>query len=199
LIRHETRAVEARYLTPLWLALELATGYALVAGLTALGTRALLGARIAAAGIFAAGIVSCGVAAFARTWWIANAEQTMPAIASALARQPAATLVYVGSDDMLLELQPVSRPDLSFDLHRKIDAAALRSATLPYVIGIPTAVASSDISMRLRPVALPPVFPHAQDGTILQLHKAAGNDRRTGGYQHNLLYGAALAARDESI
>jgi uncharacterized membrane protein len=193
LIMHQTRAVEARYLTPLWLALELATGFALVTGLTALGKAALLGARIATAGIFAAGIVSCGVAAYARTWWIASSDQTMPAIASALARQPEATLVYVGSDDMLLELQPVARRDLSFVYHPDIDAAALKSATFPYVIGRPNDVAGSRIAARLRPVTLPALFPHSQDSTILQLHQHAGADRNAGIYQHDLLYADALA------
>ncbi len=186
---HQSRAGQSRYLTPLWLAMELAVAYALVSGTAGMGSRGRLW-RVALAVVLFAGIASCGAAAFARTWWIASNQKTLPAIASALAAQRDATLVYVDDDDMLLEMLDLSDPALRFDLHADIDAKALQSASRPFVIAKPFAIRESAVSSRLQAVPEPVFFPPAEDRAIEILHRRAAADRNMGAmYQNDALYG----------
>ena len=179
---HESRSVEARYLIPLWLSLELATGYAL-----ATGSIKSAAWRTATAAVLLAGIASCSVSAFARTWWITSWQKTLPAIAAALEREPGATLVYWGDDYTLLGLLPISRADLRFRCNEDLVPTALRSAPNPFVIAKPSDVQKL-VSLDVRRVALPPSFPPAQDYFTALLHRRAATERNLGPYQDDALY-----------
>lgn len=179
---HQSRAIEARYLIPLWLSLELATGYAL-----AMGSRRNTAWRAATAVVLVAGIASCSVSAFARTWWITSWQKTLPAIAAALEREPGVTLVYWGADYTLLGLLPISRTDLRFRCNEDLDPTALRSAPNPFVIAKPSDVETLG-SRRVRRVTLPPSFPPAEDYLIALLHRRAAAGRNIGRYQEDALY-----------
>jgi uncharacterized membrane protein len=190
LVFHESRAIAGRYLTPLWLALELAAGYGLVAASMAAGRRAAIAGRIATFSFFAAGIVSCAVAANAQRWWLYGAHPTMPGITAALAGEHGATIVFMNDGDMLLALAPAAPPDLRFALHRKLDAVALASADAPFVIGRPLDVVGSPVEHRLHPVSLPPVFPQLKDGVIAKAAPGPDVDRNAPYFQHEYLYDA---------
>jgi uncharacterized membrane protein len=189
LVLHQSRAGQSRYLTPLWLAFELAVAGGLTPGLLSAGRRRAA-ARIATVSILAAGIVSCAVSAYARTWWIASNEKTLPAIAAALRNEPAATIVYVFDDDTLLELLPLARPDLDFAMHPAIDESALRAAARPFVIAKPFAVESSPVAAQLKSITLPPSFPPTQDRFIAWIHRRAAAERAMGAaYEDDALFG----------
>ncbi len=189
LVLHQSRAGQSGYLTPLWLAFELAVAGGLTPALLGAGRRRAF-ARAATVSILAAGIVSCAVGAYARTWWIASNEKTLPAIAAALRNESRATIVYVVDDDTLLEILPLARADLGFALHPAIDASALRSAARPFVIAKPFAVAGSPVAARLRSINLPPSFPPTQDRFIGLLHRRAAAERAMGAaYEDDALFG----------
>jgi hypothetical protein len=69
---HQTHSVQSRYLTPLWLAIEIATAAGLVTAARAeSGWERMIG-RSGGATLFAAGIVSCTVSSAAHSWWLAS-------------------------------------------------------------------------------------------------------------------------------
>jgi len=187
LVLHQSRAGQSRYLTPLWLSLELAVAYALTSGSEVAKRRVFRDVVLSA--FFIAGILSCAIGSSARTWWIASNQKTLPAIASALALQPSATLIYVDDDDMLLEILPLSRPSLHFTIHSEIDAAALGAPRDSFLIAKPFAVDQSPVARRSRKVALPAFFPPTQDRAIELIHRRAAAERNMGAaYQDDALF-----------
>jgi uncharacterized membrane protein len=193
LVLHQSRAGQSRYLTPLWLAVELAVAYALTFRPEVAERRVFRG--VALYGFLIAGVVSCAVGSVARTWWIASNQKTLPAIASALALQPSATLTYVDDDDMLLEILPLSRPSLRFMIHSEIDAGALGASPDSFFIAKPFAVDQSPAARHSRKVALPAFFPPTQDRAIELIHRRAAAERNMGAaYQDDALFAVTQGA-----
>jgi uncharacterized membrane protein len=136
LVRHETRALQNRYLLSLWVAVEVAVAGGVWAALRDVrGTRRT--AWNAALGVlFAGGVASCAVASMARTWWITGPPdlRALPAISDRLALLPEPTIVYMEDGYQILMLEPYANDALRFDLHAQPDAAALHGAPHPYAI-----------------------------------------------------------------
>jgi uncharacterized membrane protein len=187
LILHQSRGAQSRYLTPLWLAVELALTYALFQPREF--EKRLPLRRVAAYVMLGAGIIACGVGSYARTWWIASNEKSLPAIATLLARQPSATLIATDDDDTLLEMLPLSNPDLRFQLEDRLDARTLAVADHAFVIGKPHAVRDLPEAKRLQSLELPKSFPPAHDRIMELMHRRAAAERKIGDdYQDEALY-----------
>jgi uncharacterized membrane protein len=178
ILLHQTHSVQSRYLTPLWLAIELATAFGLVAGWRLSRRRARIAWGLAAFSIFAGGVASCAVSSFAYSWWLASNEKTLPAVAAEIARQTDPTLVYVDDDDELLELAASRNLSVSFNLHHVLDAAAIGSAAHPFVLTREELLQASPIAGRLRPVPPIDLFPSGTDPAITLLRHRAADDRR---------------------
>jgi len=174
---HSTRSTAARYATPLWLALELATAYGLAASPNAGGVRGAA-RRTGAAFLIAAGFLSCSVSAFARSWWLADADAPMPAIAQRLATLPAPTIVAVGDDTYLLELATVLPDGPAYVLRDRLGSGTAAPTGHPYAIARPDVVGAFAEPASLRAVPLPPVFPR-RDAPLQRLRDAAASERGT--------------------
>ena len=193
LIRHETRALQNRYLTSLWFAVEIATaGGVWIALRSAHGARHLFW-NAALGGLFVCGILSCGVASFARTWWITGAPdlRVFPAIATRLESLPAPTIVYMEDNAEILLFQPYADADLSFDLHRNLDAAALRSAAHPYAILTSEEASRSSVLPELIRVPVEESFEMHPDPAVDQLRRRGAAARKTAGRLDLALYTTA--------
>jgi uncharacterized membrane protein len=187
LIFHQSRGAQSRYLTPLWLAVELALAYALF--MPRGQAKRLPFRKIVSVGMMSAGILACGVGAFARTWWIAANQKSLPAIAIQLAQQQAPTLVSIDDDDTLLELLPLSNADLRFHLAHGVDAKVLGPTAHAFVIAKPHIVAALPVAKHLQAVALPETFPPSHDRIMEILHRRAAAERKIGNdYQDEQLY-----------
>jgi uncharacterized membrane protein len=191
LILHETRSLQSRYLTPLWIAIELATAFGLVWLARESRGRARVGWLTATAAIFAAGVASCTVSSFAHSWWLANNDQTIPAIAATLRNERDATIVYVDDDDELLELAASQDSSTAFHLHRVLNVAGLSSATHPFMISRQALVQQSSVAAVLHLVPLPKLFPSGEDPAIAFLRRRAAADRHSIASSELALYQSA--------
>jgi len=183
IVFHQKRALQNRYLAPLWLAFEFATAFTLANGIRAPASRT----RSVWTGVtilfLACGAASCAVASYARTWWLADSDKTLPAIALALDGVASPTLVYVENDVILLELLPLANANLSFQLNGRLDAAALGASARPYVIAKAGALRRSPFSRSLSRVALPVIFPPPPSPAVSALRRRAAAERGLAGIE----------------
>jgi uncharacterized membrane protein len=172
--QHSTRSLATRYLTPLWLAVELATAYGLTVGVQKLA----LARRLALAFLFIAGFVSCEVSAYARSWWLADTDAAIPGIAAQLAILDRPSIVATGDDAYLLELATLVDGSTPFSLHDRVDAAAIHGNPHPYVVARgseATALAAPGV---LQPITVPRLFPSRSTG-VQKLRATAAAGRGT--------------------
>ena len=198
LLHHETRALQGRYLTALWLAVEIAA-----AGGFWLALKSARGARAAAwqAGLgflFVCGVGSCAVSSQARTWWVTGFQsvRSLPAIIDALREVEAPTLVYIEDADDMLMLQPYGLSSLRFKLHPALDEAALRSEPNPYAILSSEHLSESPVATALRRVPVVETFEMRPDPAIDRLRRSGAAARKIdyGGRLDLGLYAPAEAA-----
>lgn len=178
LVRHEERALQARYLTTLWLAIELATAGGLCALASAAVKRSVLW-QTALAGVLLAGLVSDAVAAQARTWWNTGStrNRAIPAIVDRLRSEPSPTIVYM---DYPVEILMYERgPDDmgSFRMHATLDLGALRSAPHAYAVLSPSELAGTPVASQLLHVPLTLGFEMRANPAIMRL-RDLGNAAR---------------------
>ncbi|MBD5654693.1 MAG: hypothetical protein IAI50_05870, partial [Candidatus Eremiobacteraeota bacterium] len=93
LLTHQSRSTSARYLVPLWLALELAVGWYVARLVAAPGRGRVIGSS-AALGLACAGVASCAVASGAPIWWGDSSVATLVPIAGIVAADPHALVAY---------------------------------------------------------------------------------------------------------
>ena len=193
LLKHETRAIQNRYLLSLWFALETAAAGGL--WLVLRSSRGLPRAAWNAAlgGLFVCGIVSCAVAANARFWWISGAPQlrAFPSITDRLQTLPDPTVVYFENDDELLLLEPLRGGNVSFYLHPRLDAAALESAPHPYAILTSEEASHVPVLPEIARVPVETTFEMRPDPAIDRLRHSNNAARKTPDYLDLALYGLA--------
>jgi uncharacterized membrane protein len=188
LLRHETRALQSRYLTATWLALEVGTAGGLWLALKSARGFALGAWRFGLSALLICGVLSCAVASQARSWWTTGRQsvRVMPAIDDKLHELDAPTIVYLGgAQDEILMLQPDASPSLSFRLHRRLDAATLRSAAHPYAILSSEEMSRVAVARELKRIPVVETFEMRPDPAIDQL-------RRRGAASRNLEYAGRL-------
>jgi uncharacterized membrane protein len=195
LIKHETRATQSRYLLSLWVAIE-----AGVAGGAWMALRSAHGIKKSAwnaalGGLLACGIVSCAVASNARFWWISGAPQlrAFPAITDRLQALPGPTVVYFENNDELLLLEPLSGGNISFDLHRQLDEAALRSAPHPYAVLTSEEASHVVVLPEIARVPVESTFEMRPDPALDRLRHSNNAARKTPDRLDLALYGLAEA------
>jgi len=101
---HESRSTAARYLTPVWLGLELLVAAGLIAWMRS--TRALIRAfgLTAFVALLAGGGFSLAVSGASTVWWIDSHDGPLVGIARQLTQRPGATLCYVDDYEAVLVL-----------------------------------------------------------------------------------------------
>jgi uncharacterized membrane protein len=169
-------AMQSRYLTPLWIALEAGTAFGLVTGCRSSIRRVRVRWCFSALAIFAAGVISCAVSSFAHSWWLANNDKTIPGIALELAREAHPMLVYVDEDTELLELAAAGVSDATFDLHKRLDSVG-GSAAQSFVLTRDALAALAPGAPRLSPAPQIDLFPSGADPVISLLRRRAAKDR----------------------
>jgi len=193
LVRHQSRATQSRYLLPLWFAIEvMAAGGLWIAVRNARGVRKLAW-NAAVAGLYVCGVVSCAVASNARFWWISGPAQLrlFPAIADRLEALPDPTVVYFQNDDELLLLEPEGAGNISFDLHRHLNEAALRSAPHPYALLSSEAASQAAAFSDIARVPVAATFEMWPDRTIDRIRHSNNAARKTRDGLDLALYGLA--------
>ena len=171
---HHSFGAQARYVTPLWLALELATAFGLARLAQAYGGRRALG-RMATGAFLVAGASSLLVASSATSWWVANKDRSIPAIAAALRERPGATIAYADDTDVLLELAPLVPGSTTFELHRTLKPQTLASSPSTFAILRPSEV-PRETRGSITAVALPATFPPNHDPLVARLRENGSVD-----------------------
>ncbi|MBC5810499.1 MAG: glycosyltransferase family 39 protein, partial [Candidatus Eremiobacteraeota bacterium] len=162
-----SRSTAARYLVPLPIALELATAFAIACFAAVGGLRSALAAATFTL-LAAGGLASCIVSGQARSWWISSNERTIPAVSAALeARGGAPLIVYVATDNYLLELvhDPLASGPAAFEIHRPARWPGDVALADVYLIGKSPDVAADVSLARVRRLEIPVYFP-TQDATV---------------------------------
>jgi uncharacterized membrane protein len=122
LLQHESRSTSARYLIPVWLALELATAYGLSRLAASPRPRKRWSAAAAAVFLAACGIVSCAISSGAVAWWGSDGSSAALARIAPEIDAFGAPLVVVREperwDFAVAQLVNVLRPDVRFVQYR---------------------------------------------------------------------------------
>jgi len=183
-LEHETRALQSRYLTATWLAIEIGTAGGLWLALRKMRGTELIAGRAGLGVLLGCGVTSCAVSSQARTWWLTGQQsmRAMPAIADRLRETNGATIVYLVDDDDILLLQPYAKPSLAFHLHPHLDDAALRSAAHPYAILSSEQMSHEPLASRMQRVPLVMSFEMRPDPAIDELRRRGAAARKLEDY-----------------
>ena len=180
LLRHETRALQSRYLTALWFVIETGTAGGLWLALR--GTRGTAQSlwRAGAASLFVLGFASCAVASAARTWWVTGAPElrAFPAIVDRLRSLPSPSIVFIEHDDDILLFEPYATGAMAFHLHARLDAAALASEPHPYAVLASGAAARLPVAAALTRIPVERSFETLPDPAIDELRRRASLARK---------------------
>jgi len=179
-LKHETRALQSRYLTTTLLAIEIGTAGGLWIVLRNARGIGLLAGRAGLCVLLACGVLSCAVSSQARTWWVTGQQsmRAMPAIADRLRQAGDATIVYLADADDILVLEPYSTPTMSFQLHQHLDDDALRSAAHPYAILSSEQMSHEPLASRMQRVPLVMSFEMRPDPAIDELRRRGAAARK---------------------
>jgi len=189
---HESRSTAARYLVPLWLALDLATGWYLARLCTANGRARAFGVTACAA-FACAGVASCVVGNGARVWWADSSVAPLVPVARALAASPGALVSYRATwsrrggpndiwDFAVMQLVNVVPPSVRFR-QLPVDAPPLAvvAGATTFVLD-PTGALRAALAAAGRPL-LPAALPGraAGEGAVAALRREARALRRAAG------------------
>jgi uncharacterized membrane protein len=178
LVTHQTRALQTRYMTAGWIAIEIATAGGFWYAMTRT-RRVAIAAQAGSYALLACGLVSCAVSSQARTWWLTGSPglRAFPAIVDRLAEVTDPTVVFLQHDDEVLLLEPYATPSMHYAIHERLDAAALRDATHPYAIVSSEALAASPVGAELTREPLALSFEMRPDPLIERLRRRGARER----------------------
>lgn len=127
LVLHQSRLTAGRYVTPAWIAIDLAVAY----WVSSLLRRNPLRVRIASAVtvvLLLLSAISYAVSLPARAWWTASFDAPVLSIADAINMQPS-PLILIDDAALALQLSNYLRPDARFVLSASPSAEFLHPAT----------------------------------------------------------------------
>jgi uncharacterized membrane protein len=191
LVRHESRSTSARYLVPLWLALELAVGWYLARLVASSGVRRSVGVA-AATGFACAGVVSCAVASNARTWWGDSSVASLVPIARTIGAAPTALVTYRATwtlrsrpgerwDFAVVELANVVPESVRFrQLPEDAGAGAVIARGTTFVLD-PTPGLVRELAARQQPLLPTATTRDADAGTVTALQRETARQRAAAG------------------